>query len=68
MNGASAGAGPGAGGEGPLVYQAWKGSNVREPLTSPRRLSSSPHFFVSCVDLCVHAVVTCVWCELTVPF
>ncbi|TVU34596.1 hypothetical protein EJB05_16433 [Eragrostis curvula] len=28
MNGASAGAVAGAGGEGPLVYQAWKGSNV----------------------------------------
>lgn len=28
MNGASAGAGTGAGGEGPLVYQAWKGNNV----------------------------------------
>ncbi|KAK3166377.1 hypothetical protein QOZ80_1AG0044990 [Eleusine coracana subsp. coracana] len=28
MNGASAGPGAGAGGEGPLVYQAWKGSNV----------------------------------------
>ena len=30
MNGASASAGPGAGAgaEGPLVYEAWKGSNV----------------------------------------
>ena len=51
MNGASASAGPGAGAgaEGPLVYEAWKGSNVSGTPLLSLSLSPSPRFFGACV-------------------
>jgi hypothetical protein len=58
MNGPSAGAG--SGGEGPLVYQAWKGNNVSPP---PALSSTPPSMFLSPIllgaraDLCVLEVV-----------
>ena len=44
MNGAT-----GAGAEGPLVYKAWKGSNVSGTPLLSLSLSPSPSFFGACV-------------------
>lgn len=63
MNGASSGGGGGgAGGDGPLVYQRWKGNNVSANVPLLLFFStyiflslslSSPRFLGVCVDLCV---------------